>query len=203
MTAGNDMTAADRASSVQAKVSQAEDRYTLTAQALHWLTALLVFATLPIAWVMVNLPKDATALSGALFMIHKSLGLTIWVLVILRLLWRAFHPAPPLERGLARWEVVTAHASHWLLYLFLFGMPISGYLLSAASGHPVSYFGLFTLPGLAKNETLAHVATLSHVVTGQWALYALILLHVGATTWHVAFRRDGVLNRMLPPQHRI
>ena len=79
-------------------------------------------------------------------------------------------------------------------------MPVSGCLLSAAGGHPVSYFGLFTLPGLPKNEGLAGAADWMHVAVGQWAVYALVLLHLAATAWHVAVRRDGVLERMLPAQ---
>jgi cytochrome b561 len=79
-------------------------------------------------------------------------------------------------------------------------MPISGYLLSAAGGHPVSYFGLFTLPGLPKNEALSHGADWFHVMIGQWAVYALIILHIAGTAWHVAIRRDGALERMLSEQ---
>jgi cytochrome b561 len=79
-------------------------------------------------------------------------------------------------------------------------MPISGYLLSAAGGHPVTYFGLFTLiPGLPKNEALSHGADWFHVMVGQ--CYALILLHVAGTGWHVSIRRDGALERMLPEQN--
>ena len=70
----------------------------------------------------------------------------------------------------------------------------------AAGGNPVSYFDLFTLPGLARNDALRHAAVWVHVVTGQWLVYALIALHILATAWHVAVRRDGVLDRMLPDQ---
>ena len=174
-------------------------RYTLTAQALHWVTAALMFAVVPLAWVMVNMGHDSAS-RGLLFTIHKSIGLTILALVAVRLAWRAAHPAPPLPGGLARWERASAFASHWLLYLVLVGMPVSGYLLSAGGGRPVNYFGLFTIPGMPKNEALAHAAAWAHVVTGQWLVYALIVLHLAATAWHVAVRRDGVLERMLPEQ---
>ena len=79
-------------------------------------------------------------------------------------------------------------------------MPVTGYLQSA-DGRPVSYFGLFNLPELPKNKALGDVADVLHVL-GQWALYTLVGLHVGATVWHVAIRRDGLLDRMLPPQDR-
>jgi cytochrome b561 len=178
---------------------EAGRRYTPTAQALHWITAALIFVALPLAWVAVNMPRDAAS-RGLLLTLHKSVGLTVLTLVAVRLLWRARHPAPPLAGGLARWEKAAAFASHWLLYLIIIVMPVSGYLLSAGSGRPVSYFGLFSIPGLPKNEAIDHVATWVHVAVGQWAVYALVLLHVAATAWHVAVRRDGVLLRMLPAQ---
>jgi len=177
---------------------EAGRRYTATAQALHWVTAALMFVVLPLAWVAVNMPRDAAS-RGLLFTLHKSVGLTILALAAARLLWRALHPAPSL-RDLTRWEAAAAFASHWLLYFILIAMPVSGYLLSAGSGRPVSYFGLFSIPGLPKDEALDHAATWAHVAVGQWAVYALVLLHVAATAWHVAVRRDGVLERMLPAQ---
>jgi cytochrome b561 len=174
--------------------------YTLAAQALHWITAALMFTLLPLAWVMVNMPRTA-ANRELIYTLHKSLGLTVLALVAARLFWRAIHPAPQLPGSLALWERASAALSHWLLYLIMLGMPLSGYLFSAWGGHAVIYFGLFMLPGLAKNDTLQHVAFWAHVAIGQWLTYALILLHVGATGWHVAVRRDGVLFRMLPEQN--
>jgi cytochrome b561 len=174
--------------------------YTLAAQALHWITAALMFALLPSAWVMVNMPRTA-ANRELIYTLHKSLGLTVLALVAVRLIWRAMYPAPPLPGSLARWERASATCSHWLLYLIMIGMPVSGYLFSAWGGHDVTYFGLFTLPGLAKNDTLRHVASWAHVAIGQWLTYALILVHIAATGWHIAVRRDGVLLRMLPEQN--
>ena len=110
------------------------------------------------------------------------------------------HPAPPLPGNLARWERAAAFGSHWLLYVILIGMPVSGYVLSTAGGHAVFYFGLFSVSALPESAMLAGVAKWVHVVTGQWLVYGLIVLHLLATAWHVAMRRDGVLNRMLPVQ---
>ncbi len=174
-------------------------RYTATAQALHWVTALLMFSVLPLAWVMVAMPQTAPSRSFY-FMLHKSVGLTILALVAFRLAWRASHPAPPSQHLLAPWEHWASRVSHWLLYLILLGMPVTGYVMSAAEGHAVTYFGLFTLPGLPHSKQAASAAFWIHVVTGQWAVYALIALHLLATVWHVAIRRDAVLERMLPPE---
>jgi cytochrome b561 len=173
-------------------------RYTLTAQALHWVTTGLMFVVLPLAWVMVNMGRDNPDRT-TLFTLHKSVGLTILALVAVRLLWRHRNPAPVL-RHTAWWEAVAARVSHWLLYVIMIGMPVGGYLLSAGSGRPVSYFGLFSIPGMPKNETMDEIATWLHVATGQWAVYTLILLHLAATAWHVVVRRDGLLGRMLPAQ---
>ena len=182
-------------------MSRGAGRYTLTAQAFHWLTAALMLCVVPLAWVMVNMAKT-DASRGWVFTLHKSFGLTILALVAVRLAWRATHPAPALPAHLARWERAMALASHWMLYLILLGMPISGYILSSAAQYPVTYFGLFTLPGLPKNAALANAADWVHVGLGQWLVYGLVALHVLATAWHVAVRRDGVLNRMLPEQRQ-
>jgi cytochrome b561 len=175
-------------------------RYTGTAQALHWLIAPLIFLMVVIAWVMENMPNSAP-LRDTLFVLHKSIGLTLLLLVAFRLAWRATHPAPPLPGTLGRVEAGLAHASHALLYLVMLGMPISGYLLTYAGGFPVEFFWLFKVPDLVPRDPgLAAAATWVHLAIGQWLLYALVLLHVAATVFHVAIRRDGLLARMLPPQ---
>ena len=176
----------------------AQIRYTATAQALHWVTSALIFAVLPLAWVMVNMGETSEHRT-LIYNLHKSVGLTILALAAVRLIWRATHPAPPL-RHTARWEANAAFASHWLLYFVLVAMPVTGYLLSAGSGRPISYFGLFSIPGMAKNPDIDHVATWLHVAVGQWLVYALILLHLAGTAWHIVVRRDGALGRMLPEQ---
>ena len=176
----------------------AVQRYSGVMQSLHWAVAILMFAILPVAWVMVSMPKDA-AERPFLFTLHKSIGITILALAAVRLVWRATHPIPPEAAGTPRWMAVSAVASHWLLYAVLFAMPISGYLLSVAGGYPVSYFGLFNLPGIAKNPELADAAVWVHL-TLQWAVYALIAVHLLGTAWHVVVRRDGLLSREMPAQ---
>ena len=106
----------------------------------------------------------------------------------------------PLERYFRDVQVLRHHAfgTHGLLYALLLLMPVTGYLQSA-DGRPVSYLGLFNLPELPKDKALGDAANFLHHL-GQWGLYTLVGLHVGATLWHVAIRRDGLLNRMLPPQ---
>ena len=171
-------------------------RYTLTAQALHWLTVLLILTTLPVAWVMMSLPTGPQ--QTWMMVLHRSLGVTIFAVVLVRLAWRSTHPAPPSPSGAPRVTELISEVTHWLLYALLLFMPVTGYLQSA-DGRPVSYLGLFNLPPLPKDKALGDVANVLHLL-GQWGLYTLVGLHVGATVWHVAIRRDGLLSRMIPPQ---
>jgi len=173
-------------------------RYSATAQALHWLTALLMFAVLPLGWVMTSLAQQNPN-RDALFTLHKSIGVTILLVTIVRIAWRAANPPPALPASLPRWEAMLAKLSHWLLYTILLVMPVSGYILSSAGGHPVSFFRLFELPALPHNKGLANLGEEVHLLV-QWAVYALIALHLVATAWHVVLRRDGVLERILPVQ---
>jgi cytochrome b561 len=173
-------------------------RYNTAAMVFHWLTAALMFATLPVAWAMVSFDKHDPA-RDFWFTIHKSLGVTIFALVLARIIWRAIHAPPSLTGRVARWEAWTARANHFLLYAILVVMPVSGYVLSAASGHAPVYFGLFQMPGLPESKPMAHAAAVVHLAT-QWVVYVVIVLHLLAVAWHVAIRRDGTLERMLPRQ---
>ena len=173
-------------------------RYTLTAQALHWLTVFLILMILPVAWVMMSLPEGAE--QTQMLVLHRSIGVTIFAAVVLRLAWRLAHPPPPLPSDTPRVMELISQITHWLLYALLLLMPVTGYLQSA-DGRPVSYFGLLNLPGLPQDKALGDAAKVLHLL-GQWGVYTLVGLHVGATVWHVAIRRDGLLDRMIPPQDR-
>ncbi len=175
-------------------------RYGPAMQLLHWVMALLMFAALPLAWAMVEMPRTAAGREW-LYTLHKSVGVTVLVLAAVRLVIRTTRPIPPEPSDMPRWMALSGRASHWLLYGILLAMPISGYVLSSGGGQPVPYFGLFDLPGLPKNLALAETARSIHL-TLQWAVYALIALHLLATAYHVAVRRDGLLERELPPQRR-
>ena len=172
--------------------------YTAGAMWLHWITVLLMAAILPIAWVMTNMAHE-NAWRGLLYTLHKSIGLTIIALVVVRLVWRATHPAPPLAGRTGRVVAALARTNHWLLYAVLLAMPVSGYLQSATGRSPVSYFGLFTVPGIGVHPALHHAAASVHLV-GQWFVYGLVMLHLLGTSYHVVVARDGTLERMLPEQ---
>lgn len=171
-------------------------RYDGTAQLLHWITTALLAIMLPFVWVAENFPEGPIRVFW--YLLHESCGIMIFLLVIARLTWRTAHPPPPLPASNGAGTRALARVTHWLLYGVLLLMPVTGYLM-AGNGQPVPFFGVLNLPGLPKNEALGMLANRIHVWT-QFAVYGLVLLHVAGTVWHVAVRRDGLLDRMLPEQ---
>ncbi len=172
-------------------------RYNAPAQALHWITLAVIFTILPLGWVMVNMDEHNPA-RGALFFLHKSFGVLALGLILARLIWRALRQAPGLPAQTPKWEVGLAHATHAFLYLIFIVMPVTGYIASSASGHPVSLFGL-PLPQVPENKSLAHLAGAIHVA-GQYLVYFFLAVHILGVVWHVVVRKDGYLARMLPEQ---
>lgn len=176
--------------------TRAAARYNGPAQLLHWVTTAMLFLMLPFVWVAENFPEGPIRVFW--YVLHESFGITILLLMISRLTWRAARPPPPLPQTEGRFMRGVVRANHWLLYAVLIVMPVTGYLM-AGNGQPVPFFGLFSLPGLPKNDPLGVLANRIHVYT-QFAVYGLVLMHIAGTVWHVAVRRDGLLDRMLPPQ---
>ncbi|TAJ16615.1 MAG: cytochrome b, partial [Rugosibacter sp.] len=113
--------------------------YTGTAIAFHWLIALLILAVFPLGVYMHELPLSPTKLQ--LYSYHKWLGITVLMLAILRVLWRASHRPPALPASLPRWQQITTHAVHHSLYLLLLFIPLSGWLMSSAKGFQTVWFG--------------------------------------------------------------
>ena len=161
--------------------------------ALHWLTAALVVLAIGFIWAA-GLAKGP--LHDTLFFIHRSFGMTIFVVTAFRLAWRATHPVPPPPDTIPPWQRFAATATHWLLYALLIGMPITGFVSSAARGHAVTWFFLLDVPRLPQNKPLAELAETIHA-TFQWVVYGFVTLHAGAALRHHFVIRDGVLRRML------
>ncbi len=159
---------------------------------LHWLVAACIVFVVIFAWAM-----DEDDAQSATLMIHKSFGVTIFILACVRLAWRAGHPPPPLPKMNA-FQRVAAKATHVTLYALIFLMPVTGYISVAARGRNTSFFGLFDLPMLAPlSRALAHQMENLHGI-GQYALYVLLAAHVGATVYHQFVLKDGLFNRMWP-----
>ncbi|HKH80676.1 MAG TPA: cytochrome b [Methylovirgula sp.] len=185
-------------SSSTPKIPTRMARYSAVAQSLHWVTVVVIFTILPLAWVMVHMAKEAPN-RDLYFTAHKSFGLIALALIVARLVWRAVRPPPSLPPWVEKWEIGLAHATHFFLYTIFIIMPVSGFILSSAGGHPVSFFGLFNLPQMAKNTDLSKIADRVHIY-GQYAVYVFLAAHILGVIWHVAYRRDGYLQRMLPEQ---
>ena len=171
--------------------------YKPTARFLHWLTAILVLATFPIGIAMVEAGL-ARPTQDLLFVLHKNGGIIILALVLLRLIYRAMNPAPPLPDTMPGWQRQVASATHWLLYLLVIVMVVSGYTRVKAAGFPLEWFDAMGIPSLVpKSESLAKTAENIHL-TVRFALAALILMHLGAAVLHGVIKRDGVFSRMWP-----
>ncbi|AZN36655.1 cytochrome b [Iodobacter ciconiae] len=163
---------------------------------LHWLMALLICAAFGLAWTMEDMP-----LSPAKFKMiswHKWAGITVLGLVAIRLIWLKIKGAPAADPGLPAWQSRLSIGVHHLLYLLMFAMPISGWLMSSAKGFPVVYLGLWKLPDLiAKNPEQADFFGNSHGLFAT-ALLILIGLHAAAALKHHFIDKDTILARMLP-----
>lgn len=169
-------------------------RYTPTAVILHWLVALLIFVGFPLGVYMHDLPLSPSKLQ--LYSYHKWIGISVLLLVGLRLAWRVTHAPPPLPGGIAGWERAASRAVHGLLYLLMIAIPLSGWLMSSAKGFPVVWFGVLPLPDLVgKSRELGDVLATVHQVL-NFTLLGLVILHVAAALKHHFIERQPFLQRM-------
>lgn len=171
-------------------------RYGAIAQLFHWAIVLLVGVQVVLAEIAEDLPLGLQKL-GVLAR-HKSFGITILSLALLRLAWRRLSPPPTLPPQMRPYERALANLTHWGFYVFLICLPLSGWLMSSAANFPVSYFGLLTLPDLiSPDKELVEPIKNLHELLGK-LLFATIAIHVAAALKHHFFDRDDVLRRMLP-----
>ncbi len=173
------------------------DSYRPFARALHWATALIVLATIPAGLIMVQSGLDRS-LQNALFMFHKNIGVVVLGLMVLRLVYRAANPPPPLPASMPAAQRSIAGLVHGLLYLTVIIMAVSGYIRVVAGGFPLEAFDALGVPRLlAKSEAIANTAKTVHFVT-HYVVMALIALHIAAALYHAIIKRDGVFARMWP-----
>jgi cytochrome b561 len=191
-------------------------RYSAVAIFLHWTIALGIICMVPMGWWMTDHVTDPAYAASVFrtYQLHKSIGLTILVLSVIRLIWRLTHAFPPLPDHMPAWEKAAARLSHVLLYVVILVMPLTGWLYVSAGWNnqmnipfevPTLWFGLFQwphLPGLAHaaDATRGQVAGLSIAVHAwlAWGAVALVAIHVAAALKHHFFDRDSVLASMLP-----
>ncbi len=179
-------------------------RYGMIAQLLHWSVAALIITQFVLANIAERVgsqtPRTPMVMLEQMSWLarHKSVGMLILGLALVRICWRFISPPPPLPRAVPAWQRLGAGISHWSLYALLFALPLTGWLMSSATNYPVSFFGWFSFPDLvAPSRSLADSLKASHHLLAK-ILFVLALLHIAAAMKHHFFNRDDVLRRMLP-----
>lgn len=172
------------------------NRWGAGARTLHWLMAVLIISLGIVGMYMTDLANSPQKIK--IYALHKSIGLTVLALLLLRVAWRLADRRPA-DLPMPRWQALAARTVHALLYLLMFALPLSGWTYNSASGYPLQWFGLFNLPSLTGGAEPA-LKGLAHSVHeyGFYLLVLLLLAHVGAALKHHFIDRDDTLVRMLP-----
>lgn len=175
--------------------STADPRYTKVAIWLHWLIGLSVIVNIGLAMLTEGLPRES---HREAMNIHKALGITILVLTALRLLWRLGHKPPPLPAGTPAWQRPVSKILHFLFYLLLILLPLSGWVWMSAADRPIDFFGLFTVPSIAApSKALADTLHERHELLGITML-VLVVIHILAVLKHQYVDRTRLMGRMNP-----
>ena len=171
-----------------------QEKYNPTAITLHWLVALLIAIAFSVGHYMADL--DLSPWKLKVFAWHKWVGVTIFALVVFRVLWRAAHTPPALPAGMSKLMKNLSALAHMAIYLLMLAIPLTGWLHSSAAGVTVVYFNVLTLPDLVgKDKALASLFKEIHESL-NWALLGLVILHVAAALKHQLVDKDNLLNRM-------
>jgi cytochrome b561 len=175
-------------------MNAANSRYTATAITLHWLMAVLICCMFAVGLTMVELPLSPWKLK--IYSWHKWAGVTIFLLVWVRIAWRLTHRPPALPESMSASMQLAAHAGHVLLYLLMIVIPLSGWLMSSAKGFQTVYFGVLPLPDLLhKNKELGDLLANVHLSLNL-LLAGIVVGHVAAALKHHLIDKDDVLTRM-------
>jgi cytochrome b561 len=164
-------------------------------RALHWITAIVFLVALAIG-IYSSTQAPGTSPRRELLEVHKSLGMTVLFLTLVRLAWRALSRQPHAPAAFGWLVGIASSVNHWGLYGLMLAMPVSGYASSAAGGYSLEYFWLFNLPRLVPDSKA--LSLLGEDLHGfiAWIVYAAVTLHVAAVLWHELVKRDGTLSRM-------
>ena len=171
-------------------------RYSPLSKLIHWLTAFLVISMLSVGFFLNDIPEQ---FKGIAYMLHKSTGITILFIMIVRLTWIILHGKPKLPPFIKPWEQNVSRIVYFSLYLFLFVMPLSGWIMSVAANKIPEYFGMFKapLPWVGSNKPLAGLMSNAHEIIA-WILIVLITVHVLVILKHPIKGNNSILKRMLP-----
>lgn len=181
-------------------------RYGAVAMTLHWLIATLLLVNIALGLYVAEIMDDSDPMHGPVLQFHKSIGLTVLVLSVLRVLWRVVNPAPPLPQAMSPRIKSLAHVSHFLLYTLILVIPLTGWLMVSASrsGAPTNFFGFLHWPNLPffanlarpEKASLHHGFNVAHLCLALSALL-LVPIHIAGAFYHRG-REDDVLSRMVP-----
>jgi len=178
------------------QIRNTELRYGAIAQLLHWLVVALIITQFLLALKAESLSPGPAKI--AVLAQHKSFGMTIFGLAVIRLVWRLFNPVPPMPVGPPQWQRAVAHVSHGALYTLIMITPLFGWMMSSARNFPVSWFGLFTFPDLIQPDKPKYEFFHEAHEVLAFTLLAIALVHAFAALKHHFVDRDDVLRRMLP-----
>lgn len=172
------------------------EHYGFIAKGFHWLIALLVVGLLCVGLYMAD--RDPSPFVFRLYFFHKSIGISVLVLMALRLTWRSVSKPPGALASHKKWEKGLARVVYALFYVLLIAMPLSGWIMSSAKGFSVSFFGLFTLPDLVHENKILEEAMAEFHEIAAWTIIGLLCLHVAGALKHHVIDKDSTLRRMLP-----
>ncbi|KGP63858.1 cytochrome B561 [Legionella norrlandica] len=180
--------------------SKVASEYSMLSKLFHWIIAFAVIGMLAAGFFLDDIPKP---FQGTAYMLHKSIGITILFLMILRFIWINIKGKPALPDSVRSWERALSGFVQYGFYILLLLMPLSGWIMSVAADRTPSYFGLFQapLPWIEPNKSLAEFMVESHE-TIAWILIAFITLHVLGALKHHFIDKNNVLKRMLPRKSR-
>lgn len=171
-------------------------RFGWVSRAIHWLMALGILGALGFGTYLARIEPsfDTLWMYGA----HKSVGITLLALVLLRIVWHAISPPPAaLTTGVPDWQVTAARLSHRFLYLLMLLVPLSGWVGASGTGIPTVIFGAITMPAIAPATEFWDTAGFAAHGLLTKVLFALVLLHVAGALSHSVLYRDKTLVRMI------
>lgn len=169
-------------------------RYTRTAIGLHWIMAVGFIAMILLGFYMTDMPFSPAKLQ--VYSWHKWAGVSLFLLAVFRLLWRMRHRPPALPDSMRPIDITLANLGHYLLYFFMFAVPLSGWFMSSAMGFQTVWFGLVPLPDLLpKDKSIADLLAATHTYL-NWAFVIVVIGHVLAALKHQFIDKDNLLARM-------
>jgi cytochrome b561 len=187
----------DRHSLSRTEELNMKEGYTPVAKLLHWLVVVLLFSQYVVAWNLPHMGRDTVP--NTVINLHFSLGVLIFLVLIVRLAWRWTHPEPAPDDGLSPWQVTSARVMHYFLYAMLMVIPLLGWMNASYRGLAVSFFGIITLPQLIATRTPEFAWTGdAHIIAAYYIMLPVAGLHIAVALYHWLVRKDGVMQRMLP-----